>query len=70
MPNSEALEVPRRGRRKFPDGARVRGKEEGPGSFRGRTGTVVSYVGWSRQYQVSFDDGRVEYPYVHWLEAA
>jgi hypothetical protein len=70
VPDPESAEVPRRWKRKFLDGMRVRGKEEGPGSFRGRTGTVVGYVRWSRQYQVNFDDGRVEYPYVHWLEAA
>ncbi len=58
------------GKRKFQIGAQVRGKEEGPGSFRARTGTVVAYVARSREYEVSFDDGRLEYAYPHWLEAA
>ena len=62
-------EVPRKGHRKFEVGGRVRGKEEGPASFRERTGTVISYLAGSG-YQVSFDDGRVEYAYAHWLEAA
>jgi hypothetical protein len=53
---------------KFPEGARVIGKEEGPGSLRGRTGTVTRYVGGSG-YQVSFDDGRIEYAYAYWLES-
>lgn len=62
-------ELRRKGQRKFTMGARVRGKEEGPGSFRGRTGTVIGYVSGSG-YEVAFDDGRVEYAYAHWLEAA
>jgi hypothetical protein len=53
--------------RKFPEGARVIGKEESPGSFRGRTGTVTGFVSGSG-YQVSFDDGRIEYAYAYWLE--
>ena len=53
---------------KFSLGARIIGKEEGPASFRGRMGTVVSYLPGSG-YQVSFDDGRVEYAYAHWLES-
>jgi hypothetical protein len=52
---------------KFTEGARIIGKEEGPASFRGRMGTVLSYLPGSG-YQVSFDDGRVEYAYAHWLE--
>jgi hypothetical protein len=68
MPNLIS-EAPRRGQCKFAMGARVRGKEEGPASFRGRTGTVIGYVSGSG-YQVSFDDGRVEYAYAHWLEPA
>ncbi len=55
-------------RRKFVDGTRVRSREEGAASFRGRTGTVVSYWGES-QYLVRFDDGREEYAYSYWLEA-
>jgi len=55
--------------RKFSYGARVIGKEEGPASFRGRLGTVLSYLRGSG-YQVIFDDGRVEYAYAHWLEPA
>ncbi len=70
MSNSNVANSPRSGKRKFLDGARVRGKEEGPGSFRGRTGTVVGYAGRSRQYEVRFDDGRVEYAESHWLETA
>jgi hypothetical protein len=54
---------------KFSEGARVVGKEEGPASFRGRIGTVLSYLSGSG-YQISFDDGRVEYAYAHWLENA
>ena len=53
--------------RKFVNGARVIGKEEGPASFRDRVGTVLSYMSGSG-YQVNFDDGRVEYAYAHWLE--
>jgi hypothetical protein len=62
--------VRRKGKRKFPDGARVRGCEEGLASFRGRIGTVAGYVGRSREYKVNFDDGRVEYAYVYCLEDA
>lgn len=54
-------------RRKFEPGARVRGKEEGPASFRGRTGTVVEYGGDS-QYWVQFDDGRKECVPSSWIE--
>lgn len=70
MADSEVVRVARGGKRKFQDGARVKGKEEGAASFRGRTGTVIGYVGWSRQYKISFDDGQIEYPFVHWLESA
>jgi len=70
MPDTVAIERPGKGRRKFANGARVRGKEEGPASFRDRAGTVLHYVGWSRQYKVQFDDGRVEYPYVPEIENA
>jgi hypothetical protein len=55
-------------RRKFIDGTRVRGREEGAASFRGRTGTVISYAGQA-QYFVRFDDGVEEYAYSYWLEA-
>lgn len=54
---------------KFSEGTRIIGKEEGPASFRGRVGTVMSYLSGSG-YQISFDDGRVEYAYAHWLENA
>ncbi len=37
--------------------------------FRGRTGTVASYVPGSGHW-VNFDDGRVENVLVHWLDAA
>jgi hypothetical protein len=63
------LESQRRPKRKFTDGARVRGREEGAASFRGRTGTVMSYVPGSG-YWISFDDGRVECVTAHWLEAS
>jgi hypothetical protein len=68
MSETVIVESRRRGRRKFADGMRVRGREEGAGSFRGRTGTVTSYVPGSG-YWVSFDDGRVENVPAHWLEA-
>jgi hypothetical protein len=55
--------------RKFSNGVRVIGREEGPASFRGRTGTVIGYISGSG-YQVRFDDGRIEYAYAHWLEMA
>jgi hypothetical protein len=58
-----------RGKRKFSHGARVIGKEEGPASFRGRTGTVIGYLSGSG-YQVRFDDGPIEYAYAHWLRSA
>jgi hypothetical protein len=55
-----------RGKRKFVDGAGVRGREEGAASFRGRTGTVTSYLPNSG-YWVCFDDGRIENVPAHWL---
>lgn len=58
--------------RKFKNGARVRGKEDGPGSrgsFRGRAGTVLNYVRGSG-YDVLFDDGVTENVPSYWLEAA
>jgi hypothetical protein len=58
--------------RKFAEGARVRGREDGPGSrgsFRGRTGTVLNYVSGSG-YNVLFDDGVIENVPSDWLEAA
>lgn len=70
MTETTVQALPRGRGRKFVDGARVRGKEEGPGSFRGRTGTVVGYAGWAREYEVRFDDGQIEYASVLWLEAA
>jgi hypothetical protein len=54
--------------RKFSEGVRVVGKEEGPASFRGRAGLVLGYLTGSG-YQVGFDDGRIEYAYAHWLES-
>jgi len=57
MPETVVVESQRRGKRKFADGTRVQGREEGAASFRGRTGTVMSYVPGSG-YWVSFDDGR------------
>ena len=68
---SEALivESQHRGKRKFADGAQVRGREEGVASFRGRTGTVTGYVPGSG-YWVKFDDGRAENVPSYWLEAA
>jgi hypothetical protein len=68
MIQTSQVESPRKGKRKFADGARVRSREEGAASFRGRTGTVMSYPPGSG-YWVSFDDGRVENVPSHWLEA-
>jgi len=67
---SETLiaESRRRGKRKFADGTRVRGREKGAASFRGRMGTVTSYVPRSG-YWVAFDDGRTENVPSYWLEA-
>jgi hypothetical protein len=69
MTETLIVESPGRGKRKFADGTRVRGREEGSASFRGRTGTAMSYVPGSG-YWVSFDDGRTENVPAHWLEAA
>jgi hypothetical protein len=69
MSETLTVELSRRGKRKFADGARVRGREERAGSFRGRTGTVTGYVPRSG-YWVNFDDGRTENVPSHWLEAA
>jgi hypothetical protein len=69
MSETVTVESQRRGKRKFADGTRVRGREEGAASFRSRTGTVTSYVTGSG-YWVSFDDGRTENVPAHWLEAA
>jgi hypothetical protein len=66
---TETVTSPSRGNRKFANGARVRGREEGAASFRGRTGTVTGYVPNSG-YWVCFDDGRIENVPAHWLEAA
>jgi hypothetical protein len=56
-------------KRKFADGTLVKGKEgdDGKASFRGRVGTVISYLSGSG-YLVRFDDGQDEYAYAHWLE--
>lgn len=55
---------------RFGLGTRVKGRQEGPGSFQGRTGTVAHYVLGSH-YGVRFDDtGEVEYLYSWWLETA
>ncbi len=65
---NEVQMQPTRGRkRKFEPGVRVSGKEEGPGSFRRRTGSVVSYAGES-QYWVKFDDDRTECVFSYWME--
>ncbi len=69
MSETVIVDSPSRGKRKFGDGTRVRGREEGTGSFRGRMGTVTSYVRGSG-YWVNFDDGRTENVPSHWLEAA
>ena len=69
MSETLIVESPRRGKRKFEDGARVRGREEGAASFRGRTGTVTGYVPCSG-YCVNFDDGMTENVPSYWLEAA
>lgn len=67
MSDAAAVDIPHVRGRKFANGSRVRGNDEGPGSFRGRPGTVIGYVSGSG-YEVSFDDGRVEFAYAHWLE--
>jgi hypothetical protein len=50
---------------KFPEGARVIGKEQGPGNLRGRPGTITRRLSGS-EYQVSFDDGQIEYACAQW----
>jgi hypothetical protein len=70
MTENIVVNMPSTGRRKFAERDRVRGKDEGTASFRGRAGIVVGYVPKSRQYAVEFDDGRKEYPYAHELEKA
>jgi hypothetical protein len=52
----------------FSEGARVICNEEGPRSFRGRTGTVTACYGGSG-YEVSFDNGQIEYADAHWLDS-
>ena len=69
MSETLTVEAPYRGKRKFADGARVRGREEGAASFRGRTGTVTGYVPRSG-YWVCSDDGRTENVPSYWLESA
>jgi len=69
MSETFIVEPTRGGRRKSGDGTRVRGRHEGGASFRGRTGTVTSYVP-CLGYWVDFDDGRTENVPAHWLEAA
>jgi len=53
--------------RKFGDGDRVVGREEGPASFRTRVGIVVGFKGRGG-YAVQFDDtGITEYLNSDWL---
>lgn len=65
---TESVMLPSKGKRKFADGARVRGREEGAACFRGRTGTATSYLPNSG-YWVCFDDGWIENVPSYWLEA-
>ena len=54
--------------RKFRDGDRVIGRDDGPASFRNRVGTIVDYKGRGG-YGVRFDDtGIPEYLNPEWLE--
>jgi hypothetical protein len=54
--------------RKFRHGNRVVGREDGPASFRNRTGTVVDFKGRGG-YGVTFDDTHVtEYLNSEWLD--
>jgi hypothetical protein len=69
MSDTLIVESPRRGKRKCADGARVRSREEGAASFRGRTGAVTGHVPGSG-YWVNFDDCRTENVPAHWLEPA
>jgi len=56
--------------RKFRDGDRVTGREEGPASFRNRVGTVVEFRG-RQGYGVKFDDtGITEHVSSDWLGLA
>ncbi len=53
--------------RKFRDGDRVVGLEEGPADYRGRVGTIVEFGGRAG-YRVKFDDsGVTEYLNSDWL---
>jgi hypothetical protein len=62
---------PMKGRRpRFQIGDRVVGREEGPASFRGRTGEVIARGPTSGEYQVRFDDGRTEHVMSSWIECA
>jgi len=70
MTENIVVNMPPTGRRKFAQRDRVKGRDEGTASFRGRAGIVVEYVPKSRQYAVQFDDGRTEYPYAHEREKA
>jgi hypothetical protein len=57
------------GRRlKFAPGARVKVKSVAPAEYRGRSGTIIDYLGGS-QYVIRFDDGHKEYLLSQWLEA-
>jgi hypothetical protein len=57
------------GRRlKFAPGARVNVKSVAPAEYRGRSGTIIDYLG-SSQYVIRFDDGHKEYLLSLWLEA-
>jgi len=54
------------GRRKFKIGDRVIGNNK-KGSFAGRKGTIIGYVREYSQYEVRFDDGRIETAYSWWV---
>jgi hypothetical protein len=52
---------------KFQPGDRVIGREDGPGSFRERTGTVIERVGRA-DYRIRFDDGATECAMSWWMD--
>ena len=55
------------GRRKFNIRDRVIGNAK-KASFEGRKGTIIGYVREYSQYEVHFDDGRVETAYSWWVD--
>jgi hypothetical protein len=53
---------------KFQPGDRVIGRDDGPASFRERTGTVLERVGRA-DYRVQFDDDQIECVMSWWMDA-